>query len=858
MDSLSVKRSPVESPAPMTRLAPRGFHFHQGAAKWPARGVTYGPFRPDERGQPFPAEDRIRRDFEAMREAGINAVRLYNVPDERLAAAAESCALRLLVDVPWPKHLNVYNDRKLRSLCHGMVEEGLDRIRTWPSVIGVMLGNEIPADLIRWAGTARVERFLRDLTATARRVAPEVPLGYATFPTTEFLRLDFFDFIGFNVYLHDPVKLREHLVRLRLLYPERPILLSEFGVDSVREGEAAQARIVAEGLRAAFEVGLAGGFVFAWTDEWHTGGYDIEDWSFGLVDADRRPKPALEALSRVYRSAPRIERDRAPSVTVVVATYNGGRTLRGCLESIARLHYPDFEAVVVDDGSTDDTARILESFPQVSVVRQPNRGLSAARNAGIAAAGGEIVAFTDSDCVVDPDWLDHLARDMERGGFDGIGGPNLTPPEERLAARCIALAPGHATHVLIDANEAEHVPGCNMAFRKSALLEVDGFDETFRKAGDDVDVIWRLNDAGRRVGFSPGGFVWHHRRPTPIGYLKQQASYAEADALLHEKHPHRFNDRGQSRWRGRIYEAPGADDLFRKRNVHYGVFGSAAFQCVYEAPAGRLRHWLTGPEAWLLILGLLAVGSLAPPALFVGSAALACSLAVSGRSAWVRWRGAGRVSPVCFPLVWGLHVAQPIVRGAARYWRLLGWRRPTASIRDGDAVSSVSTGGAVLDFWGESPLDRLETVRRIHRRMVEMKWRPLVDSEWSPWDLTVNVSAFFRLRLMCAEENHGAGRRRFLARLRLAPTSPFHLTVAIGSSVAGALALHDPIWARALLIVLAGLVWALYRRADRARRIVGGSIAGWMEEWGFVRIAPKGEAGSRKIESKAETVGREV
>ena len=89
--------------------------------------------------------------------------------------------------------------------------------------------------------------------------------------------------------------------------------------------------------------------------------------------------------------------------------------------------------------------------------------------------------------------------------------------------------PGQPTHVLINDEEAEHIPGCNMAFRVDILKAIGGFDPTYRRAGDDVDICWRLIDAGYLVTFAPGAFVWHHRRQGPRPYFRQQAGYGEAE-----------------------------------------------------------------------------------------------------------------------------------------------------------------------------------------------------------------------------------------------------------------------------------------------------------------------------------------
>src|SRR5260370_34376713 len=89
-----------------------------------------------------------------------------------------------------------------------------------------------------------------------------------------------------------------------------------------------------------------------------------------------------------------------------------------------------------------------------------------------------------------------------------------------------------------------------MAFRRETLETINGFDPQYRKAGDDVDVCWRIQQAGRWITFAPGAFVWHHRRQTPRAYLRQQTGYGEAEALLRFKHPDKFNGRGDGKWRG--------------------------------------------------------------------------------------------------------------------------------------------------------------------------------------------------------------------------------------------------------------------------------------------------------------------
>src|SRR5439155_20565095 len=128
--------------------------------------------------------------------------------------------------------------------------------------------NTIPASLARWHGHKRLERSTERLYRAAKQEDPEALVTYVNYPTTEYLDLPFLDLVCFNVFLEDEERYRAYLARLQNVAGDRPLLLTEVGLDASRHGDDAQARSVEWQLRAAFAGGCGGAFVFSWTDEW--------------------------------------------------------------------------------------------------------------------------------------------------------------------------------------------------------------------------------------------------------------------------------------------------------------------------------------------------------------------------------------------------------------------------------------------------------------------------------------------------------------------------------------------------------------------------------------------------------------
>lgn len=839
----------------LPRVRAKGRYLFAGEDKFFIKGVTYGPFPENSRGEPLPEDETVHRDFELMRRAGVNSIRVYYVPLRHFLDIAAAHGIRVMIGIPWPEHLCFLDQWEVKEDIKKTVRDAVASLAGHPAILAWLIGNEIPSHIVRWHGAGKVEKFLGKLAAIVREEDPEGMVTYANYPSTEYLRLPFLDFLSVNVYLHDEKAFRAYVKRLQNVAGELPLVLSEFGMDSIRNDEAHVAETLSWQLRAAYELGVSGTMVFAWTDEWYTGGHLIEDWKFGVVTETRKPKPAYKAVADVYRQRLPMLPENPPFISVVVCAYNAASTMDGCLASFAKVDYPHFEVIVVDDGSTDETGAISDrhaaAAPYIHVIHQPNLGLSAARNVGMNAARGEIVAYTDSDCYVDPHWLHYMAWAFTDKRFVAVGGPNLPPPEDNRTAACVAVSPGAPTHVLLTDEIAEHIPGCNMAYRKEHLAAIGGFDATYRAAGDDVDVCWRLQDQGHIIGFSAAMFVWHHRRNTVSAYLKQQKGYGRAEALLLPKHKARFNMLGNSRWAGRIYGDISGALLAARPIVYHGAFGMGLFQTLYE-PKGSLAAYLPLSMEWMFVA--VACMLAAPLSLLAGGAGLAMAATTIAFVAY-------RVSKARLPenhdnmasrlTIAALTLAQPILRGWTRYKTLWGVRRgagvgacplpmvETAACDEADLPKVgllrrlAATGGLFAHrlsfhrfFWNNKGLERDELLGAVIGLLRTLGVTYALDSGFAassstpPWDLSVKAGRLTTARLRATVENHG-GDKRFVRVAGSVLPSGLSVAVLVASAVtAGTLAFLHPLAAVAAGAVAVGLVGAMVAGLYRAASLV--------------------------------------
>ncbi|HVH15551.1 MAG TPA: glycosyltransferase [Candidatus Angelobacter sp.] len=765
----AIQQPPKQLNLATARPRVRGKFLFLGEEKFWVRGVSYGTFLVDDGGQEHLMPDVVERDFAQMVKNGFNVVRVHTCPPRWFLDTAMKMGLRVMVGLNWGERISFSDEPGRQRKIEDLIRKWVRSCAGHPAVFCYVVGNEISSSIARWSGRHRVEGFIRRLYRAAKEEDPDALVTYANYPSTEYLRLPFLDFLCFNVYLESRQAFENYIARLHSLSEDRPVLISEIGLDNIRNGEEKQAQTLDWQVRTTFKLGCCGVVIFAWTDEWYHGKYLVEDWKFGLTTYDRTPRLALRTVRTAFLESPFPPSDMSwPKISVIVCSFNGASTIHDTLKGLQGLDYPDYEVIVVNDGSTDSTAEIVSRYP-VRLISTANQGLSEARNTGIKASTGEIIAFIDDDAYPDIHWLRFLALSLTNPKLVGTGGPNLPPDNDGWKAEAIANAPGPNAVLLTD-SVAEHIPGCNMAFRRTALQKIGEFDPRFRVAGDDVDLCWRLQEQGGIIGFAPAAVVWHHRRNSIRKYWKQQRGYGRAEALLERKWPEKYNSLGQTKWLGRIYGKGVTIDVsgFAGR-IYQGVWGSAPFQSLY----GRSSSiWsLTLMPEWYLIIGLLALmfiltigwvpmvifGTLLTMALAlpIPQAALNTSGARLSNSG-SRWQTLRSRTTVLI-----LHLLQPVARLVGRLeGGLTPWRR-----HGGRGTLRILPLKMKIwcDQWEAPEMVLGEMLERLRKAGAIVRTGGIYDS----WDLEVQGGLFGGSRLLLATEDHPP--RKQLQRYRVFP-----------------------------------------------------------------------------------------
>jgi GT2 family glycosyltransferase len=227
-----------------------------------------------------------------------------------------------------------------------------------------------------------------------------------------------------------------------------------------------------------------------------------------------------------------------PFFTIIIPTYNRPDRLAECLESIACLNYPRecFEVIVVDDGSEMPLEGIVDSVGKrldVRLLRQRNGGPASARNNGAATARGAFLAFTDDDCVADPDWLNEFADCFRRSPDNAVGGMTVNGlvknPFSSFSQRVIDVAYRHYNE---DPDRAVFFASNNLAVPAETFKSVGGFNPDFLTA-EDREFCDRWRHHSRRLSYAPEAVVSHANNLTFLSFCRQHFNYGRGAARFY-------------------------------------------------------------------------------------------------------------------------------------------------------------------------------------------------------------------------------------------------------------------------------------------------------------------------------------
>lgn len=203
--------------------------------------------------------------------------------------------------------------------------------------------------------------------------------------------------------------------------------------------------------------------------------------------------------------------------SVIIPAYNSEKTLSACLESLEdqSLSKEDYEVIVVDDGSTDSTATIAKKFNN-KYIYQTNQGPASARNKGVKSAVGDIVLFTDSDCVPEPNWIEEMAKPFDNPGVVAVKGAYITA-QKSLTARFAQIEFEERYRLLLGSKYIDMIDTYSAAYRKLIFLSLGGFDPSFPVANnEDTELSYKMSGAGYKMLFNPKAVVCHLNHPDSI------------------------------------------------------------------------------------------------------------------------------------------------------------------------------------------------------------------------------------------------------------------------------------------------------------------------------------------------------
>ena len=225
-------------------------------------------------------------------------------------------------------------------------------------------------------------------------------------------------------------------------------------------------------------------------------------------------------------------------MSVIVPAFNAGSRIGNCLEALqSQAERCDAEILVVDDGSSDNTSDVVQRYRGVRLIHQVNSGPASARNRGAFEARGEIIVFTDDDCVPAPGWLGAMLKPFTNPDVVGAKGVYRTRQKE-LIARFVQIEYEDRYRLMAASDSIDFVDTYSAAFRRNRFLEVNGFDTEFPLAcAEDAELSYRMSGRGWKLNFVPEAVVYHSHPQTLTGYLKKKYKFSFWRVLAVRKNP---------------------------------------------------------------------------------------------------------------------------------------------------------------------------------------------------------------------------------------------------------------------------------------------------------------------------------
>jgi cellulose synthase/poly-beta-1,6-N-acetylglucosamine synthase-like glycosyltransferase len=230
-------------------------------------------------------------------------------------------------------------------------------------------------------------------------------------------------------------------------------------------------------------------------------------------------------------------------LSVIVPAYNEAKNITNCLKSLSNQTYPQeqYEIIVVDDGSTDQTPTLVQNFPGIRLIRQENQGPAAARNRGVQQARGEIVIFTDADCIPLPDWIAEMVRPFQQNPeIVAVKGAYETR-QRGWTPRFVQLEFEDKYDKLKKQRFIDFIDTYAAAYRRQIFLQAGGFSLDFHlPSAEDAELGFRIANKGYKMVFNPQARVIHLHPQSPQSYLRKKYLFAYWRLFAALKNPNKI------------------------------------------------------------------------------------------------------------------------------------------------------------------------------------------------------------------------------------------------------------------------------------------------------------------------------